>query len=142
MEYKNPCATVDLIVIRDNEILLIKRKNGPFKDMWALPGGFLDYGEETLEETAVRELEEETSIITRTKDLELFGVYSAPDRDPRGHVISHVYIVKNYTGIPKAKDDAKDVRFFPLKNLPELAFDHNRILRDYQTQRQLKGGDK
>ncbi len=138
MEFKNPCATVDLIVEKDNKILLIKRKRGPFKDMWALPGGFLNYGEETLEETAVRELKEETSIIVIIEDLGLLGVYSVPDRDPRGHVISHVYVVKKFIGVLKADDDAKDARFFPLENLPKLAFDHNGILRDYQTQKTIE----
>jgi 8-oxo-dGTP diphosphatase len=132
MRYKNPCATVDLIVEKNNKILLIKRKNGPFKNMWALPGGFLDYGKETLEQAAKRELEEETSIITKTSDLELLGIYSDPGRDPRGHVISHTYIVKEYAGTPKANDDAKDVGFFSLENLPELAFDHDRIIEDYK----------
>ncbi len=139
MEYKNPCSTVDVIVERDNQILLIRRKHEPFKDIWALPGGFLEYGKETLEEAAARELGEETSLQVTLNDLELFGVYSTPNRDPRGHVISHVYIAKKFSGTARAKDDTIDVRFHPLENLPELAFDHKEIIVHYQ---ELKGGKK
>ena len=141
MTYQNPESTVDIIVERNNQILLIERKNKPFRNCWALPGGYLNYGEETLEEAAVRELEEETSLITQVYDIELFGVYSDPKRDPRGHVISHVYEVASVTGNLKANDDALEARFFPKDDLPEnLAFDHNKILEDYRIQKQLKGG--
>jgi len=129
--FKNPGTTADIIVERDRQVLLIKRKHEPFRDMWALPGGFLEYGKETLEETAVRELMEETEILVNGRDLRLFGVYSNPKRDPRGHVISHVYIAGNFNGQPTAGDDAREVRFFSLDNLPELAFDHKEILQDY-----------
>lgn len=139
MEYKNPCATADIIVEKEGQILLVKRKHEPFRNMWALPGGFIDYGKETLEEAAKRELEEETSLVTRLEDLKLFGVYSTPGRDPRGHVISHVYIARNFNGKPRANDDAEDARFFPLGEIPELAFDHQRILNDYFKKRDLKG---
>jgi 8-oxo-dGTP diphosphatase len=137
MEYKNPCATADIILERDKQILLIRRKHKPFRDMWALPGGHLNYGKETLEETAVRELREETGVLVDKKDLEFFGVYSEPKRDPRGHYITHVYVAKNHNGKLKADDDAKEVRFFSLENLPELAFDHQRILNDYFKRRNL-----
>jgi|SRR3989344_126923 len=132
MKYKNPCATADVIVERNNEILLVKRKHKPFRDMWALPGGFLEYGKETLEETAVRELKEETSLQAKIENLELFGVYSSPKRDPRGHIISHVYIAGECSGNLRADDDAKDTGFFSLDNLPELSFDHNKILKEYK----------
>jgi len=132
MAYKNPCATADVIVEKDNQILLIKRKYEPFKDMWALPGGHINFGEETLEKTAIRELQEETGILVNEDNLKLLGVYSEPQRDPRGHYITHVYLAIDFKGQPIADDDAKDVRFFPLKNHPELAFDHERILNDYQ----------
>ena len=128
MEYKNPGATVDLIVERRERILLVKRKEGPFRDSWALPGGFLEYGKETLEQAAIRELNEETGLIAQ--HLKLFGVYSAPNRDPRGHTISHVYIAASY-GELKAGDDAKEAKFYPLYDVPELAFDHEKIIKDY-----------
>ncbi len=142
MEYKNPCATSDVIVEKDKQVLLIRRKRDPFGNMWALPGGHLNYGKETLEETATRELREETGILVSEENLRFFGVYSEPNRDPRGHYITHVYATRNFEGTLKADDDAKEVRFFPLEDIPELAFDHNKILRDYQTQKQLKGGDR
>ena len=131
MGYRNPCSTADVIVEKEKGILLIKRKHEPFRDMWALPGGHLEIDQETLEVTAVRELEEETSLVVKIDDLKLMGVYSEPNRDPRGHYITHVYIAKNFSGQPRANDDAEDARFFPLENLPELAFDHQRILNDY-----------
>src|SRR3989344_5650769 len=91
MEYKHPCATADVIVERDNKVLLIRRKHEPFRNFWALPGGHINFGKETLEETAKRELGEETGILVDEENLRLFGVYSEPNRDPRGHYITHVY---------------------------------------------------
>lgn len=132
MKFKNPGATIDLIIEKNEKILLIERKYEPFKGKWALPGGFIDYGKETLEKAAVREGGEETSLKIKLKDLEFFGVYSSPNRDPRGHIISHVYIVKKYSGELKANDDAKQVRWFPLYELPKLAFDHKKIINDYR----------
>jgi 8-oxo-dGTP diphosphatase len=129
-EYKNPAATADLIVPIDDGILFIKRKHAPYKGQWAFPGGFLECGKETLEKAAVRELEEETSLKANTKDLGLLGVYSDPKRDPRGHVIAHTYIVKKYTGILKANDDAAEVRVFKTKP-SRLAFDHSKVYDDY-----------
>lgn len=130
-EFKNPASTVDLIVRKQEKILLIKRGEEPFKGMWALPGGHIEYGLETLEEAGVRELLEETNLRTSIQDLRLSGVYSNPDRDPRGHVISHAYSVENYEGTPKPGDDAAELAFFPLNALPELAFDHKQIIEDY-----------
>ena len=128
--YNNPASTVDLIVPYNGGIVLIKRKHEPFKGQWALPGGFLENGNETLEEAAARELFEETSLQTNPSELRLVGVYSDPKRDPRGHVIAHVYEVRRYSGKLKASDDAADARVF--KELPEnLAFDHGKILVDY-----------
>jgi len=131
MKYQNPASTVDVIIEREEKILLIQRKDNPFKEMWALPGGHLEYEKETLEEAGSRETFEETSIIVHPNDLELIAVYSEPDRDPRGHYITHVYVAKKFSGIPKAGDDAKDARYFPKNNLPSLAFDHDRIIKDY-----------
>ncbi len=129
--FVNPAATVDLLVEKEGKILLIERLRNPFKGYWALPGGYLDCGKENLEEAAVRELEEETSLVTRVEDLELVGVYSDPERDPRGHVISHVYFAKKYSGKLKAADDAKSAKYFSFDELPQLAFDHNKIIGDY-----------
>jgi 8-oxo-dGTP diphosphatase len=132
MKRKNSYATADVIVERDKKVLLVKRKYEPFTGIWALPGGHLDCGKETLEKTAIRELSEETGILVKEEDLKFFGVYSEPNRDPRGHYITHVYVVRNSNGQPVADDDAKDARFFPLESLPELAFDHKRILQDFK----------
>jgi ADP-ribose pyrophosphatase YjhB (NUDIX family) len=106
--------------------VLIKRKNPPHG--WALPGGFVDYGE-SLEEAAVREAKEETDL--DVKLTEQFHTYSDPERDPRHHSISTVYIAKT-KGIPQAKDDAIEIGFFNEFSLPdEIAFDHRSILKDY-----------
>jgi len=125
--YQNPIPTVDIIIeIEPNGIVLIKRKNPPYG--WAIPGGFVDYGE-SLEEAAVREAEEETNLdVTLIKQ---FHTYSDPKRDPRHHSISTVYIAKAI-GVPKAKDDALEIGIFDESNLPdEIAFDHRFILEDY-----------
>jgi len=137
-KYKNPFPTVDIIIEIKREdgrlgIVLIKRKNPPYG--WALPGGFVDYGE-TLEEAAIREAKEETSL-----EIELrfqLHTYSDPKRDPRQHTISTVYVARAQ-GKPKARDDAQEISvFIPEEiNFP-LAFDHNRILADYL--RSLKTG--
>jgi 8-oxo-dGTP diphosphatase len=134
-EYKNPAATSSMIVEKDNKVYLILRKHKPYEGMWALPGGFLNCDQENLEEAAVRELKEETSLDSKIEDLELFCVNSSPKRDPRGHVIDHVYIVKKYSGIPQAADDAAELKPFPLNNLPTLAFDHGQVLEKYQAWR-------
>jgi 8-oxo-dGTP diphosphatase len=132
--YPRPSATVDMIVIKQVEssyyILLIERKNEPFKDQWALPGGFIDINEE-IETAAYRELEEETAI--RDVSLKQFKTYGKPGRDPRGRTISIVYsgVLKNLTQEIKAGDDAKNFNWFSLKNLPPLAFDHSCIIKDY-----------
>ncbi len=135
--YVNPASTVDLVVPYEGGIVFIKRKYEPFKGYWALPGGFLEMGKETLEEAAVRELEEETSLVTTVQNLRLVGVYSDPKRDLRGHVIDHAYEVREYSGKLKAKDDAEKIRVF--KKLPKkLAFDHKKILSDYFKNKHLE----
>ena len=138
-KYRNPVPTVDIIIEVNREdgregIILIKRKNPPYG--WAIPGGFVDYGE-SLEKAAVREAREETSL-----DVQLvrqFYTYSDPDRDPRHHTISTVYIAKA-SGSPKAKDDAKEIGVLTEEeiNFP-LAFDHERILNDYFAYKRKKG---
>lgn len=129
MRYKNPKLTVDGIVKRDEKVLLIKRKKEPFKNMWALPGGFVNYGEKA-EDAVIREVKEETGLDTRVERL--FGVYSDPDRDPRGHTVSIVFVLQIVGGELRGGDDACDAKFFPLDDLPELAFDHSRILSDFR----------
>ena len=125
--YQNPIPTVDIIIeIVSKGIVLIKRKNPPYG--WAIPGGFVDYGE-SLEEAALREAKEETNL--NVKLIRQFHTYSDPNRDPRHHSISTVYIA-NAKGIPKAKDDALETGIFIKTDLPdEIAFDHHSILDDY-----------
>jgi 8-oxo-dGTP diphosphatase len=126
----NPASTVDVIIKYCGGIVLIKRKHEPFKNYWALPGGFLENGKENLEQAAARELLEETSLIVNPEELKLVGVYSNPGRDPRGHIIAHIYEAKNYSGELRANDDAAEARVF--RKLPgNLAFDHEKILKDY-----------
>lgn len=127
MNYKSPKLTVDGIVLKDGKILLIKRKNQPFENMWALPGGFVDYGEKT-ENAVIREMLEETGL--KTEINHLVGVYSDPNRDPRGHTVSVVYLLNVCTGELKGGDDALEAKFFDLNNLPDLSFDHKYIIKD------------
>ncbi len=122
--------TVDIFIYNENhEFILIKRKNDPFKDSWALPGGFVDYGE-TTEGAAIREAKEETSI--DIESVKLFNVYSDPNRDPRRHTVSIVYLAHGNFDDAKADDDAKDIGVFSFDVLKEmkLAFDHETILSD------------
>ncbi len=126
---KCPLLAVDIIIRCDREmekIVLIKRRNFPFG--WALPGGFVEYGE-SVENTAIREAKEETNL-----DIEivrLLGVYSDPHRDPRGHCVSIVFIA-NSSGKPVGGDDAKESKLFSIFSLPEeMAFDHRNIINDY-----------
>jgi len=127
MKYKTPKLTVDGIILKNNRILLIKRGNPPFKGKWAFPGGFVEYGEKT-EDAVIREVLEETGLDTKIKDL--MGVYSDPNRDPRGHTISVVYLLDVCGGFLSGADDASEAKFFDLDKLPELAFDHEIIVKD------------
>lgn len=125
--YRNPFPTVDIIIEVPGGIILIERRNLPHG--WALPGGFVDYGE-TLEQAAVREAYEETTL--EVTGLQLLGCYSDPARDSRMHTISTVFIAKGH-GVPHAADDAVNLKVFPLDQLPEpLCFDHAAILMDYK----------
>lgn len=126
---RNPFPTVDIVLHRDPQgILLIERGNPPHG--WALPGGFIDCGE-SAEQAALREALEETGLAVRLTGL--LGVYSDPDRDPRFHTLSVAYTAECDDGaIPCAGDDARNVRFFPLDALPvDIAFDHRRIIADF-----------
>ena len=125
-ERKNPLPTVDILIEIDGGIVLIERKNIPHG--WAIPGGFVDYGE-SLETAAAREAKEETSLDVEL--IEQLHSYSDPHRDPRFHTISTVFIAKAQ-GTPKAEDDAKTAAIFRETNLPApIVFDHAQILRDY-----------
>ena len=124
--YLNPVPTVDIIIEVAGGIVLIERRNEPLG--WALPGGFVDYGE-TLEHAAMREAQEETAL--SVVNLRLLGCYSDPQRDPRHHAISTVYVAAG-EGTPHAGDDAAGLGIFPLTSLPgPLCFDHHKILDDY-----------
>jgi ADP-ribose pyrophosphatase YjhB (NUDIX family) len=127
-----PVLAIDAVVVKDKKsILLIKRKNPP--DGWALPGGLVDAGE-TVEAALVRELREETSLITTEKDIRLFKVLSEPSRDPRFHAVSMIYVVNHFSGEPKAADDATDLGWFTLEQIREnliTAFDHKDIVTSY-----------
>lgn len=123
--YKNPVPTVDIIIEIAGGIVLIERRNPPLG--WALPGGFVDYGE-SLERAAIREAKEETGL-----DVSLAGqfhTYSDPARDLRQHTISTVFIA-TASGQPVAGDDAARARIFGQDNLPPLVFDHAQILEEY-----------
>lgn len=132
--YPRPAVTVDNLIIKKtgdkNQILLIKRGKDPYKGMWALPGGFVGM-EETLEQSASRELEEETAL--SGIPLKQFRAYGDPGRDPRHRTVSVVFygfIPGDQTVSPSAGDDAADVRWFDLSELPRLAFDHGRIISE------------
>ena len=127
MTIRSPAITVDGVLLTDSEILLVKRKNPPFQGMWALPGGFVEYGE-TTEQAVIREIQEETGLVTSVSSL--LGVYSDPSRDPRGHTISIVYLINKKEGNVLGGDDAVDALFHPLNSLPTLSFDHEKIIQD------------
>lgn len=129
-KYRNPFPTVDIIIETETSlkkgIVLIKRKNPPYG--WAIPGGFVDYGE-SLEQAAVREAEEETSL--KVDLIRQFHTYSDPERDPRQHTISTVFIA-SASGEPYGQDDAAEAAVFTEKEIPyKMAFDHRSILEDY-----------
>ena len=124
---ETPALTVDGVLVEQDAVLLIRRRNPPFAGDYALPGGFVDRGER-VETACIRELREETGLDVIIVDL--LGVYSDPARDPRGHNVSVVYRVARRGGSLAGADDADDARFFPLDALPSLAFDHAQILAD------------
>ena len=129
-DYKIPSLTADIFIFDDDfNFILIKRRNDPFKDCWALPGGFVEYGE-TVETAAIREAKEETSIDVELIDL--VNVYSEPDRDPRGHTITVAYTAKGNFNDRKAEDDACDIAIFSAEKIDEIkiAFDHKKIIKD------------
>jgi 8-oxo-dGTP diphosphatase len=126
--FRTPALAVDaLIVDPARGVLLIRRGNPPFQGRWALPGGFVEVGE-TCEAACVREAREETGL--DVEPVQLVGVYSSPDRDPRGHTVSPVYLCRVVGGNANAGDDASDARWFSDLTGVELAFDHSDVLAD------------
>ncbi|MFW9951879.1 MAG: NUDIX domain-containing protein [Candidatus Thorarchaeota archaeon] len=127
---KTPLVTVDAVILNNDSIILIRRKNPPFKGELALPGGFVDIGE-TVDQACIREVYEETNV--HIDIVKLIGVFSDPKRDPRGHTITIAFLceLSNKNEIPKAKDDAAGIEIIPLKKLSsfKLAFDHFEIIK-------------
>ncbi len=130
--FKAPALTVDGIVLRGNEIALIKRKKDPYRGTWALPGGFVECGE-SVENAVLREVKEETGLECRIDQL--FGVYSDPRRDPRGHMVSIVYVLEPVSHEFLPRTDALEARWFNIEDLPALAFDHSKIIEDFKVVR-------
>lgn len=130
-EYPRPMVTVDITIFCQFDdmlkVLLIQRGKPPYENKWALPGGFIEM-DEKLVDSACRELEEETGLTGVT--LEQFKTYGDPGRDPRGRTISVVYhgLTTPDNATVKGDDDARQAAWFPIESLPELAFDHNKIL--------------
>jgi len=128
--YPRPAVTADIIILKGNNVqqfvLLIERKHPPFEGMWALPGGFLEM-DETLEEAALRELQEETGITG--VDLKQFHTFSKVNRDPRHRTITTVFIGFTDNNVKAvAGDDAAKVKWFPTNELPPMAFDHREVM--------------
>jgi 8-oxo-dGTP diphosphatase len=121
---ETPKLTVDAVTILNGKIVLVKRKNPPYQGKFALPGGFVEIGE-TTENAVKRELKEETGLSAEI--VKLLDVYSDPDRDPRGHTVSVCYLLIG-KGEPVADTDAKDIEVFDITKIPEMAFDHNKII--------------
>ncbi|MCH5229517.1 MAG: NUDIX hydrolase [Muribaculaceae bacterium] len=130
-KYPHPAVTVDCIVFNKEDgnitVLLIKRKNEPYKDCWALPGGFINI-DESAETAVIRELKEETGLEVSTIDQ--LKTYSNPQRDPRERVITIVFIAESKVKEVMGSDDAKEAKWFDISHLPSLAFDHELIIKD------------
>jgi 8-oxo-dGTP diphosphatase len=128
LKMNKPTLTVDIIIEFKEGIVLIKRKNNPFENLWAIPGGIVEFWEK-VEDSVIREAKEETNL--DVKLYKILGVYSDPNRDPRGHYISVTFIAQG-KGKLKAGSDAKEAGIFKTNKIPEkLAFDHNKMLNDY-----------
>ena len=130
--HRNPVPTVDAIMQQGSKILMIRRKKEPFRDNLALPGGFVSEGE-TAEDAVRREVREETSL--EIEPIAILGVYSDPARDPRGHILTVVFVTIVVGGKEEASDDAAGLEWIELADLEKIrdriAFDHVRILEDY-----------
>ena len=140
--HRNPTPTVDTIIQKDSQILIVKRKNEPFRGYFALPGGFVNDGE-TVEDACRRETKEETSLDIELVDI--LGVYSAPNRYPRGHIMSTVFIAKISQDNEKiealAHDDAEAIDWMNLEDVDNtsFAFYHEKIISDYKKWQQSGG---
>ncbi len=139
LQYKIPESVVDVIIEKRNQIVLIERGNDPYKGKLAIPGGFVEYGE-TVENAAVREAKEETSLDVRLKHI--LGVYSDPERDPRCHALSVVFIAETVGGKLEANDDAAKTGWYQVDKLEpaNLAFDHGKMIADYRIWRKNRRG--
>lgn len=132
---RNPIPTIDIILSENsnsNKVLLIKRNKDPFKDYFSLPGGFVNEGEK-VEDAVRREAEEE--LLVKVEPINILGVYSDPNRDPRGHIMSITFIAKIIKGNLKEGDGVAEVRWVEINKLEniKLGFDHSKILSDYET---------
>jgi 8-oxo-dGTP diphosphatase len=123
---ETPKLTVDVVIPAERGVVLIRRGSEPFEGQWALPGGFVEVGE-TVEEAAVREVAEETGLAVEL--ARLVGVYSEPDRDPRGHNVSVAFLARVLSGELAAATDAAEVSVLDPGSV-DLAFDHRRIVDD------------
>lgn len=122
-----PSLTADAVWIDRGRILLVRRGRPPYRGRWALPGGFVEL-DETVEQAVTRELLEETGL--RAQPSAIVGVYSGPDRDPRGSTTTIAYLMEGAAGIPHGGDDAAAAAWIPLAHARGLAFDHDRVVRD------------
>ena len=129
--HRNPALAVDVVVVDGDKILLVKRGRPPHQGEWALPGGFVEYGE-TVESAAKREVQEETGIAINLSAI--LGIYSDPERDPRGHTVSIVFVGKMVGGQLQGGDDAANARWYEINGPREeqLAFDHEMIVQDFR----------
>ena len=137
-KHKNPAPAVDILISKNDnsKILLVRRKNDPFKGMLSIPGGFINEGE-TAEDAVIREAKEETALVV--KPIAILGVYSDPQRDPRMHTISVTFITKIVEGNEDARDDAASLQWINIEDeldgliqSQQIAFDHSKILKDYK----------
>ena len=131
----NPVPAIDIILSENsnsNKVLIIKREKDPFKDYFSLPGGFVNEGEK-VEDAVRREAEEE--LLVKVEPIDILGVYSDPNRDPRGHIMSITFIAKITSGELKAGDGVAELRWIEINNLTNIkfGFDHSKILDDYQS---------
>ena len=130
-KYPRPAVTADCVVITkeaEPKVLLIERGEDPYKGAWAFPGGFMNMDENT-EQCAIRELEEETG--QKVSEVHQIGAYSKVDRDPRGRTVTVAYLaIVDAPMAVSGQDDAAKAQWFPLTALPELAFDHEEIMKD------------